>query len=323
MIALLVALAFQVAPQEAAPQEAAPQEAAPQESGARWRVEPARVAIGQPCTWRLELDHAAQRRPLVAEVDLELDRSWLVVEGPRRVTRDAGQGRALTELRWTVLSLEPGERALPALEVFLDDGTGLAPNPAALVVEGELAQGEDGPRPMPGFHALQERTSPVRPRHLLWTLAALLAGAAGWVALTRSRRDRDGPEPSPLERFGRLDRDPGQDPEALRPLMVELSRLLRRAGEERLDAPRPAATDEEWIATLRAAGRHPARLVDDLEVLLADCAAVKFAGARPTRFAVQDTLERAETTLRALAQPEPLPAVGSGEAREARGEVAP
>ena len=45
----------------------------------------------------------------------------------------------------------------------------------------------------------------------------------------------------------------------------------------------------------------------ELRALLAVCSDVKFAGARPTRFAVDDLLARAESLLRELAS-EPAPA---------------
>ena len=76
---------------------------------------------------------------------------------------------------------------------------------------------------------------------------------------------------------------------------------------------REGMSDEEWTAALRESGARPPAVVDDLATLLAECAEVKYAGERPTRFAVAERLERAEKLLARLDDPtEPVPAEADG-----------
>jgi hypothetical protein len=262
-------------------------------------LEPAEVVIGQPVEFRLEVPHAADRPVGLRDLELGLDESWVVLSGPRVLTRAEGEG-AVTEGRWELMSLEPGERVLGELGVPLGDGSTMAVTPASLSVLGELAADEDEPRPMPAFHTLPERTSPVRPRHLgLGMLVILLAGS-GWLFVRRRNRSQTSLEPDELERFLGLDREHAGDAEAVRALMFELAAVLRAAGERDVPGSWAGLSDEEWLAALEESGQHSIEVTDELGGLLVECESIKFAGSRPTRFAVEEILSRAESLLRRL-----------------------
>lgn len=257
----------------------------------RWQVTPEEVELGQPFTCALEVPHPPGATPAAPE--LELDYGWEVVDGPE--VRPLGEG---TRLAWTVLALEAVERELPALDLALGDGSRLRAGGGEVTVRGVLAPDEDAPPPMPGFRTVPERTSPVRPRHLGLALLGLAVLAGGGVLLlVRSHRARPEREPSELERFQGL--APAGAP---RGLGYELAALLRSAAERSVagQAPKPGLTDEEWLAALRAEGSLGGEDVDELESLLAVCADLRYAGARPTRFAALDLLGRAEALLRRL-----------------------
>lgn len=262
-------------------------------------LEPTQVAIGQPVEFRLELPHGVDRPVSLRDLELGLDDSWVVLSGPRVLTR-ATAGGAVTEGRWELMSLEPGERILGELGIPLGDGSTMAVTPATLSVSGELAADEDQPRPMPDFHTVAERTSPVRPRHLGLALLAILTTGGGWLFVRRRHRSREDRLPDELERFLGLDREPADDVEAARALMFELTAVLRSAGERGVPGSWAGLSDEEWLAALERSEQHSTEVTRELGGLLAQCESIKFAGSRPTRFAVEEILSRAERLLRRL-----------------------
>lgn len=276
-------------------------------------LEPQEVSIGQPLEFRLVLPQAWSRPVSLRDLELGLDDSWVVLAGPRVLTRTEG-GRAVTEARWELMSLEPGTRVLGELGIPLTDGSTMAVTPASLSVLGELAEDEDQPRPMPAFHQVQERTSPVRPRHLGWALLAIFTAGGGWWFVRRRQRSQIPRQPDELERFLGLDRERAGDAQAARALMFELAAVLRSAGERDVPGSWAGLSDEEWLAALKTSDQHPAAVTDELGVLLAECESIKFAGLAPTRFAVEDLLSRAERLLRRIvARPANGPADGPAE----------
>lgn len=285
-----------------------------EEPTARVVLEPAAVAIGEPTVLALEVRHDPGRSLMTGGLDLAPGDAWVVLEGPRIATYPVGGGNggAVTRARWRLMALEPGEWRLGGLELHLDDGTTLSVEPALLVVAGELGPGEDQPRPLPELHSIPERTGPLGPGHLFLAAGVIALAGGAWLLGRRVRRPA-GPPPAldPLQRFGALRGDAGDgggdgwDAGAVRVLMFELSALLRSAAEEgqgQDQGPsRAGLSDEEWLAALAAEERHPPAVIESLAGLLEDCARVKFGAERPTRFAVRETLDRAETVLRSMA----------------------
>lgn len=283
--------------------------AVPQASQATLEVEPAEARIGQPVEWVLRVRHALGDVP-VALADPVPDGTWVLVDGPRRDTSVADAGldteTGLTTMRWNVMSLTGGERGLPQLEVRLESGETVIARPATLVVQGDLEEGEDAPRPLADFHVIEERTS-----GLHWTRLWLigLAGTivvGGIVLFARPRRPAPaGPPPTPRQRLRTLaESAQGAAVDAqggARRIASELHGILRGAVDERFGQSMPGRTDEEWCEAVRANPGEDGRLSEEtlgsIEDLLAWCGEVRFGGAHPTRFRVEEQLEAAARIL--------------------------
>ena len=279
--------------------------AAGQDPLARWTLTPSEVVIGQPITCVLDVTHAQGNDPVAPRI--ALDYAWEVIDGPRH--EPTGVGSRVT---WTVLALEPGEHAWPNVEVVLADGSHLAPTAGSLAVAPELAEGEDAAPPMPGFRTVDERTSAVRPRHLLLSLLLTIVGAVSFF-VWRRRQPRGEDEPTELERFQGLTRG---DAHAS---AFELSALVRAAAERHLGIapPRQHQTDDEWLGGLRAVTftwdgdtwheqpRLDPQSYDDLQSVLGTCALTKFAGSAPSTLAIDELWRRVGGLLERLAAPPP------------------
>jgi hypothetical protein len=279
--------------------------AAPQVGEATLEVAPVEARIGQPVEWILRVRHAVNDAPVVL-ADPVTDGTWMLTEGPLRDTSivDAGleSESGLTTMRWSVMSLTGGERTLPELEVRLESGGTLIARPETLVVRGDLEEGEDAPRPLADFHVIEERTS-----GLHWTRFGLigLVGTiivGGLVLLARPRRPAPvPPPPSPRQRLRTLaDSAHGAGVEeegSARRIAFELHGILRGAVDERFEQSMSGHTDEEWCevvrSTLGADGRLPEETLRSIGALLAWCGEVRFGGAHPTRFRVEEQLETA------------------------------
>lgn len=264
-----------------------------QEPAPAWRVEPTDVQLGQPITCTLEVPHGGGAT--LEAPELELDYGWAVIAGPEEQVLGWG-----TRFSWSLLALEAGARELPGVELQLGGGERTLVPPASVQVAGALAAGEDAPRSLPGFRSVEERTSQVRPRHLFWIALALgLCVLTGLALRRRTSKPRAREEPSELERFQ------GLEPSLELPLAIQLAELLRAAAERRanLDEPLEGLTDEEWVAALTRLGALDGEASTELDALLSVCRDIKFAGARPTRFAIEELLTRSEALLGALALP--------------------
>jgi hypothetical protein len=269
--------------------------------------EPSEVRIGEPFVLYLNVEHPDEQRVLLdlpeAGAEETFGDAWVLLE-PRRVLRlplANEPERSLTQARWRLFALEPGEHELVSVgaDCLLAGAVQrLEPQPAALRVHGELAEGEDLARPPLSFREAPVLAGAPR-RSLLLGLAALLLllGARWWLgALRRLLRRRPGQAlqapPTPLERLAAVDpaREGGE-----REAYVVLSRCLREAldgeGGERLDG----LTDEEWLLARRERnGLAPERLLRVAE-LLATSERVKYGAERPTRWAIEQALKEARS----------------------------
>lgn len=262
---------------------------------ARWDIAPGSVTVGQPVTAALVVEHDADTRPELGEVALDLDDSWVVLGdgGPAAPL----PGRTRSTRVWSVMSLEAGTRAWPAATVVFADGRAVIAPGSSLDVAAELAPDEDAPRPLPGFHPIPERAGPLRPPHLLIGLVGGLLVAAGWWWTTRrAGAARAAEDEDELARLAGLAPADWDAPGAAREYAWGLATILRSAARRGLAEDREGLTDEELVAALRREGRGAAP-VDELEALLAECARIKYAGERPTRFALEDLGRRAEAWL--------------------------
>lgn len=263
---------------------------------ARWVGAPEAVELGVPFELVLEIEHEAGTLPEVRAGELESDVAWAVLEASEPIVLPdlADPRRRVSEVRWSVVALEPGVRALPKV-VVRQAGEGIAiENDAELEVTGVLAPGEDAPRPMPPDLGVGETPAARRGRilALVALVAVLAAGLVAWLLRRRGGQRVAAPARprSPLERLAELENAPLDDPEAVRETHRELTRALRQHLDG--DTPRDALTDEEWLAARALAPDG------ELARLFAECRPVEYGGERPTHWATRERVARA----RALAE---------------------
>ncbi|MCB9913694.1 MAG: hypothetical protein H6828_00935 [Planctomycetes bacterium] len=158
------------------------------------RVEPAQVHMGEPFEVTIEVEHDADRAPVFDAPDPGDD--WWLEREARRATLPLADapGRARTTLTYRLAGIRPGEHelALPPARVEGEGGPQLVELPVTKVsIAGELAEGEDAPRPLKGFRAAPPEPPAPRWRALLGlALGALLLGGAGVFAWAWRRGPR-------------------------------------------------------------------------------------------------------------------------------------
>lgn len=261
---------------------------------------PAKVVIGQPVRWTLTVEHQPDTVPSLAAESLGQDVAWVLVDGPTRTGQSPTMGRLTTTFEWTSFCLEAGELTPAPVHVSFEGHGDVEVPVGPLDVQGELAADEDAPRPMAGFHDVKETRAVVRP----WHVAALLLvgglGAVWWTA--RRRRSQVGPPPrAPLERFRELVSDgPASEPGALRERAFTLSALLREAADRSAGEARSGLTDEEWLADTGERRAVDAATLERLHELFTRLSEVKYGASVPSRFAMEELLEKSEATLRTL-----------------------
>ena len=301
---------------------AAPAPAAIAREAWRLEVEPTSPVLGQPLevTALLEvpLDLADAPDALGAEREVRtalraraeelafdeelLEPAWVVLdEGPILIERSGVEGSPGLVVRrtWSLVLLEAGEADLPLPWT----GEELGAAGARIEVAGLLGEGEDAPRPGPGFLELPDLAVEAEESALrTWLpLTGVLGGSLALAILglvaRRRRRARDtGPTgPTPAERLAAL--APLAEPTAgaaereLCEAHFELTAALRAGLDARRpDRARVGLTDAEWAAAL------PADLAEAAE-LLRDCAPIKYAGEPASPWALGERLERARALL--------------------------
>jgi len=273
-------------------------------------VQPSEGAIGQPLEVVLELDHAPGAGLLKGGTALDLDASWIVLEGPDVIALQ-GSGGIHTRVRWSVMSLESGARALPDLDLMLADGAALMVEGAVLSIDAELGAEEDVPRPLPTPQGVAERVGPLRLAHVGWMLFALLLAAA-WGVWLRKRRGV-APEAHAQGEWARfivlrefatkVGKDAARKPGGAQDVSAELAALLRSAAQHRVTVLRPGQADGEWLELMRDEGE--VALADELTPLLNKCELIRFGGLRPTHFALDELLQSSEDVLAHLAPDAP------------------
>jgi hypothetical protein len=242
------------------------------------------VQIGEPIHCTVDLSLVDGSAPVLDEQSYNPGPSWAVLSGP--VVERSGEGKAT--LSWSLFALEEKAGALPTPSL---SSSGEAINLVApsVTVAAALAEGEDEPRPARGFYVpeIESAASGLGPWPLLVAGLAVLA-----FAFWRSRR-KSTPE-AELElcfsaRLDLLRSGVDGDASSVSALHSELTHLLRAAyGDES-----SGWSDEEWVEKADLSDGERA----ELRGVFSACAEVKYGGARPTRFAVEETLERAQALL--------------------------
>jgi len=278
---------------------------------ARLRAEPPEVEVGQPMTWVLEVEHPAGASVRLPEAGSISDDSWVVLE-PRRVVRVPAPpgGVETTRATWRVLSLDPGERPLPALAIQVESegvARSIAIAASPVTVRSSLQEGEDAPRPIRGFHAAPPRASGGRLGLLLGALGLLAAIAGLWIRRGLRRKPVAAAPPGALERLAGIARGVSEDPESGRQAIYALTRLVRESSDRYLGEDRAALDDDEWAALREVDERLPLGARTAFAHILRDAERVKYARHAPTRFALDALLGEAKNALEALAAaPRPL-----------------
>jgi len=281
---------------------------------ARFRCEPTSVQVGEPFTLVLELEHPVGTSVFeLGSAALELDGSWVVLDGRREAPVAApDSGRLVTRRLWRVVSLEPGQRTLADVVSALvaDERVGSVNAAAANVeVNGLLGPEEDAPRPLLGFPAgfgrgPQVVMSPLRRAALglavlLWALLLVLAWRRWW-----RRRTPVAARPDWTADLERLSSDRAEGAVAARAQHYELTRILRRATDARLGVRREGLTDGEWLEVIQASGRISAQVSRDMGQVFDRAEVVKYAGAAPSSWAVEETFDEARRTLAGVSSAE-------------------
>jgi len=291
----------------------------PGEVVARLRAEPAEVEVGEPCSLVLEVDHPAGSSVGLPDSDPLPDDSWVLLE-PRHVVRGAR-----TIATWRVLSLEPGERQLPSIQVDVAEAGGVRKIDVAagtLSVRSALEAGEDAPRPIRGFRPAPENPAAGRGRLVLLGGLLLAVLAAAFHFRRRAKRKPvPAAVPTALDRLAGLLKCCAEDPESSRRVVYDLSRLLRGSVDAFLRDSRVALADPEWSARIEPDERVPLGVRRSIAGILRDSQRIKYALHAPTRFALETMFADARSALEALASAPPPPP-GSAEASAGPAEEA-
>jgi len=274
--------------------------------------EPAEAEIGQPVTWTLVVEHprggdvTLQGAEEPFAEDAENDRLWVELATRRRTIVELGGERTRTTYAWTVCALDAGSHTLEGLRVEVDLPDRLvskAAEGATLFVRGALGDGEDVPRPLAGFRPAPPSARGGAFRRVLPAL--LLVFALAVALLVRRRRLRRGPallqeRVGSLVELGALSESLNDEPGVGAELGYALSHLLRREVDTVADELRAPLTDAEWAASIEADSQLPEPLRFGLARLVRDLEPLKYGGSNPTRFALQEFLERARGHLEEL-----------------------
>jgi hypothetical protein len=274
-------------------------------------VEPRPCAVGEPIRVICDVPHAAGGGAWAREPELDPADPWVFLDAAREEL-----GAEATRLTWRLLALDPERPTPPELGYALRadagaDARSVAVAAPAVELAGELAAGEDAPRPLIGLRELPARfdapPAGTPARMLLsaaFALVVLLLGASVWVRrrralAARGRADRA----TPAERIAAL--AAAEMPGKAR--HYELTRLVRQALDERAGKRHAGWTDAELADALAADAELRGKLgdaaCDAAAELLRRAAPAKYAGALPTDFAVRETFELAQRAFAAEARP--------------------
>lgn len=263
-------------------------------------IEAAPVVVGDAFDVTVTVHHAQG-----ASVELgtsDFDYSWVVFDRGGSVTRAADDGLgAITTQHLTLASLEAEARELPVPAVLDASGKGIAVEVGTvptLEVAGVLGTEEDAPRPIIGF-----LETPPEPEGLPLAWAALpliviLALAAWFMHRRREPGEDEPPRATPEQRLAALEArklDDSDDAGLGAQVHRELTHLVREYFDLRAETSRVSATDEEWLelAGDQLSDEQRTRLAD----LFLESRAVKYGGARPTHWALKESIAAARAVL--------------------------
>jgi len=290
--------------------DSTPQEAA---ISARFFCHPERVEVGEPFRLILEFSHPLGTSVFDAlQSELELDASWVIFGEERKASEpETGDPKRLrTRRAWTIASLEASDtaprvlsEALSRLE-FREDIQRIETSLARIDVASVLGE-EDAPRNLSAFPDDFGREIPILERSP-WVVYAGVAMAFFWTIfiglLVRARwRRRSAPSDTlaPLEALLQLAQNPPRELEVKRETLFELTQLLRRSFDARVET-QAGLTDREWLAAIRGSKRVPAAALEHVTKLVENAEHYKYADGTPSDWALQEAYSAARSAAETL-----------------------
>jgi hypothetical protein len=263
---------------------------------------PSTVRIGEPFTLTLDIVHDSELRVLMHTPEESAGAlfgdNWELLEEARTVRLPIGDGTGneLTQVRWRLFGLEPGEFELETMGADCVASGAVQRIPAqkaSLAVGTELAEAEDASRGLLGFRELPPDVP--EPLGKIMRGAAIAGGGLGvllFVLWMRRRKPQVAlaEEATPLARLQGLD---PTDEQGASNLYYELARCVRLAVDQTREETLMGSTDEEWLDHQRAQADLPTEFLERTRVLLDGCGQVKYASTQPTRWATEEALKQA------------------------------
>ena len=242
------------------------------------------VQIGEVIHCTVDLSDLQGAVPVLAEQALDPGSSWVVLSDPV-IERSAG---GQTTLSWSLFALEPEAGTLPS-PLILSSGEPVNLVVPQIIVAAALADGEDAPRPARGFHSLEADSEASGSGPWSLFVGCLAALALVLWGLRRRHAPETELELSLSSRLEQLRSEMHGDATRVAALHRELPHILRTAYGDASSG----WSDEEWVERAELSESQRA----DLRGVFSACAEVKYGGALPTGFAVEETIERARALL--------------------------
>ncbi len=199
------------------------------------------------------------------------------------------------------MSLEAGERELPAIELRDEQGHTIRARTSLLQVGSSLTDGEDIGRAPADLHTVVDH----RAGHisLWWLMLPPLGGLLLLLTLirrTRRARAALAQAPDVQQTLSALCARDFDQMDEVREIFYGLAQLLRAELDGLHGRERSGETDEEWLAHARQDRSLQPEQREQLVTLFAACEEVKYAGSVPTRFRVEECLNNAKALIDAL-----------------------
>jgi hypothetical protein len=272
---------------------------------ARIELSPKKPRLGDVLLLTLEVEHGPKVRAELPPFGEALGRFTVLKFVPRRETKP--DGSQILSQTYSLQTPGSGKQRIPSLRIEYriegdDQPRELLTDELAIdiesVVQGAEVSRELGPPPA------KLDASPGWP-WWIWPAAGLASIPLGLVALVMLRRRKEravrrqqlGAFDAAMRRLTALKGRPVPEGDELDDWYVELSGIVRRYLEDRLQIRAPELTTEEFLTSAQSHSHLEREVRAGLSRFLAACDQVKFAGYRPDTDESQETLELAEELL--------------------------
>ncbi|MFT5286365.1 MAG: hypothetical protein ACI8TQ_002533 [Planctomycetota bacterium] len=269
---------------------------------------PKAVEVGEPMTWELEIHHPRELVPILPSMDLGLGPHWVVLEELGVVAEASPDqidelGFWITRKRWVVMCLATSQK-LPSMEIFFGEGEGalsVLTSENELAVKTVLGLGDQFPRGAKGFRDVEGSLESESPPW--WIIGAGVTGllVIGWWLIGRKRGTGVAEvKAAPLDQLASIEQALPDDLQALQALHYRLTALVREAADQRLGQSNSGSTDGEWLEQIRGGNGIGSEVEQHLAKVIEAAETVKYAGVRPSKYAIEETLKAARDALEGL-----------------------